>query len=81
MYRARRCSTETNDGDRLQYAQLGDEPWPTGINLALAWTLMQSPLAARRPFKVLDRVGNVHGIARYTGARQGPTKGKPAMSS
>src|SRR5262252_1611185 len=56
---ARRGGAKANDERRGKCHQLAVEPAAAGVELALRGSLVDPPLAARRPLEVLDRVGDI----------------------
>src|SRR5690606_36878701 len=49
---------------RLHRGDLGAQPAIAGVDLPLSRRLVNAPLAARLPLEVLDRIGDVHLLAR-----------------
>ena len=71
---------ESDYGAWLDRLDLRLQPWTAGLDLARAGRLMQTPLAARSPFEVLDRVGDVDRATLDPGFRQRPVE-QPARRS
>ncbi len=61
-------ATTARRADRLQ---LGLQPGTAGLDLARPRRLVEAALAAWPPFEVLDRIGQVDGLARDRGFLQG----------
>lgn len=61
--RLRRGCAETDEDARPNDAQFRLEPGPASGKVTRAWFLVDAPFAARFPFEVLDRVGDVNRVA------------------
>src|SRR5262245_15532657 len=58
--RLSRGGTHEHEDLRLDRLQLCLQPWPASENLARIRLTMQAPLTSRCPFKVLDRIRDIH---------------------